>query len=63
MPRVYDPQLRGFNKSVVQIMGLLMEKKKKNLSLYICVLLVLEINMYVACASTIAVVSASSVAR
>ena len=61
MPRVYDPQLRGFNKSVVQIMGLLMEKK--NLSLYICVLLVLEINMYVACASTIAVVSASSVAR
>lgn len=61
MPRVYDPQLRDFNKSVVQIMGLLMEKK--NLSLYICVLFVLEINMYVACACIIAVVSASSVAR
>ena len=36
MPRVYDPQLRGFNKSVVQIMGLLMEKKK-SLSIYMCV--------------------------
>ena len=45
MPRVYDPQHRGFNKSVVRITGLLM--KKKNIYIYIYVYMCVYI--YVTC--------------